>query len=197
MSNKIITFLTIVFIAGCSPRTLVILDKKNCDVLPIKIAVLDFYNHSNTSNPRLGRELAERLSYDIFAHSKGTIEIVERNHIKSTLQKLGSRFGDTFSKKDLITLADSTNVDFIVKGVIIDYSKDLMEKKNNTLEVLLSLISSKDGSTVAMLRIKEETENPQTLIESVSFEAGKRIVREKVKLYHLLKPVVSDTLDAH
>lgn len=191
--NKRLTFLILFFISGCSPKGLILINKEINEGVPVRIAVLDFHNHSSTSNPRLGRELAERLSYNIFAHSKGGIEVVERNYIKSSLDKMNLRFSDTFSKEDLLSLADSLDVDFLVKGTVINYTTDIMEKRKNALEALISLISSKDGSTIAMLKIRKETKDHQTLVESLSGEAGEKIVREKARLHNLLKPVIPDT----
>ncbi len=194
--NKIFFLSLLFYISGCSPKALILMDKKTNEEKPIKIAVLDFYNHSTTSNPRLGRELAERLTYNIFAHSEGCFNVVERNYIKSMLEKADLKFSDTFSKEELLLLADSIDADFLVKGTIIDYSTDIMEKRNNVLEVLISIIFSEDGSTIAMLKLRKDVKNHHKLVESISAEAGKLIVHKKANLQSILNPVTSDTTNA-
>lgn len=186
--NKAIFFLVLIFISGCSTQGLVLVNKRNAEEPHIKLAVLDFYNHSTTSNPRLGRELAERLSYSIFAKSHGSVQIVHRSYIKSMLDKMGLKFDENFSRDDLILLSDSLEVDFIVRGTVIDYETDIMEKKNNVLEVLIDLVYSKDGSAVGMLKIRKKTKTSEALVEAIASEAGERIVREKSHLYSITRP---------
>ncbi len=157
------------------------------------MAVLDFYNHSKTSNPRLGRELAERISFEIFAQSEGSIEIVDRLYIKTALENMDLGFCETYSKDELICLADSLNVNFIVKGTIIDYQTDVIENIENVLEVLISIIYGKDGSTAAMAKILEHGEDPVILIESASKDAARMMVEKQKQLQALLEPVSPDT----
>lgn len=186
--NKAIFFLVLLFISGCSTQGLVLVNKQNAEEPHIKLAVLDFCNHSTTSNPRMGRELAERLSYGIFVKSHGSMEIIHRSYIKSMLDKMDLRFDETFTRDDIVSLSDSLKVDFIVRGTVIDYETDIMEKKNNVLEVLIDLVFSKDGSTAGMLRIRKETKTSETLVEAVTSEAGMRIVKEKSHLCNIMRP---------
>jgi hypothetical protein len=193
--NKFVILVLLVFLWGCSPSGLVLVNR-NDEKVHLKVSVLDFHNHSSTSNPRLGRELAERLSYYIFSHSKGEIEIVERNCVKSVLHQLDLSFSHTFSKNDLVAIAESLKVDFLIKGTVIGYETGVMEDKNSSLEVLISIISSKDGFTAAMLKVKKESRDPKMVVEILSREAGKRIVQEREKLYELINPPLADTSHA-
>ncbi|OQX51663.1 MAG: hypothetical protein B5M53_10695 [Candidatus Cloacimonas sp. 4484_209] len=191
--NSRFFFIIFFFITGCYSRGLILINRENKEEIPIKIAVLDFSNHSTTTDLRLGRELAERLSYEVFAQSKGRIEVIDRNYIVSILKKMNLSFTNTFSKDELIALANSLNIDFIIKGTVINYTTMVMDNGENSIEVIVSLISAKDGSTIAMLKLRRETKDPQKLVETVSGEAGKRIVREKAHLQMLLKSVIPDS----
>ena len=133
------------------------------------------------------------MSYEVFAQSKGRIEVIDRNYIVSILKKMNLSFTNTFSKDELIALANSLNIDFIIKGTVINYTTMVMDNGENSIEVIVSLISAKDGSTIAMLKLRRETKDPQKLVETVSGEAGKRIVREKAHLQMLLKSVIPDS----
>jgi hypothetical protein len=189
--NLIVTILFLLI--GCSPKGLILIDKENPEENSIRIAVFDFSNHSRTSNPRLGREIAERMTYRIFSYSQGRITVIERDYIQSILDNLELKFTSTFSKEELISVAESLNTDFIIKGSVVDYSTDIMDEGENIIEILASVISSKDGSTIGMVNVRKEEVYHENLVTSVSDEAGKMIVEKKQELQNILRPPPPDS----
>lgn len=194
--NKNIIFLILLLIFSCSPKGLILTKRVNNEIKPIRIAVLDFYNHTETSNRKLGRELNERTSYAIFAYSQGSIEVIERNYIKSTLETMGLELCKTYSKAEVMALAESLEADFIIKGTIIEHQTDIMEDIENIIDAIISVIHAKDGSTVAMLKLRKKGLYHQHVIEHFSTEAGRAIVQRRNELYELLYPAPADTSNA-
>lgn len=119
------------------------------DGIKLRIAVLDFVNHSRNHQPGLGDFFADRLTHELFKRKR--YDLVERGEVTAALE--GEKIGkpaDELSTEEVKRLGKKLSADVLALGEITEYQVGDFESGPGRVGILVRMVSCSDGSLMAM-----------------------------------------------
>jgi len=147
----------------------------------IRIAVLDLKNESRRPDPRIGRIIADRLTFELLSLKR--YELVERGQLGYILEEEQIPKGEDLSTEQIQRLGRRLNVDILIQGSISEYAEGDIEARDQRVGIFLKLISTIDGSLLGMASYRKESRKDLTMLtEEVTCLLAKGLGRKLKKM---------------